>query len=190
MPAPAHDQVGINIRAQHASVAQYVEYGVGDAFRGFQIEAATFELGGDIDDVADDREQQFVDAPDDLAIDEGMRRRMGQFELHAAILLEYLDLEIRIQLDSCARIIGDEALGQHGERTTAQQLMQAACTGVAQACDLPARQYVEAGRRSDARADGRRRGGGLAGLVHGVLVSTADRLALISASRSRVNAVD
>ena len=79
-----------------------------------------------------------------LAVDERLRRRVGQFQLDAAILLQHLDVEIRIALEQRARIVARAALGQHRQRAAAQQLVQPAGAGVAQARDFVARQHVEA----------------------------------------------
>src|SRR5690606_23252363 len=56
--APAHDQVGFDVGAQNAGVAQDLEHGIGDAVGAFEVEAgraAAFvgdDLGGHVGDVA------------------------------------------------------------------------------------------------------------------------------------------
>ena len=77
MPAPADDEVRIDVRAQHARVAQDVEHGVRDAGRIGEVKRAGVDLRGDVDDVAHDREQEFVDAGDDAAVNEGIGWRVG-----------------------------------------------------------------------------------------------------------------
>jgi len=125
-----------------------------DARRVGQIETTRFDLRGDVDDVAHDREQQLVDAADDATVDERIRRRMDQLELDAAILLQDLDIKIRIALEQRPRIVAGRALRQHGQRAAAQQLVQATAAGVAQARDFVARKHIEPGRRRDTRAEG------------------------------------
>ena len=112
------------------------------------------QLDGGVGQVAHDGEQQFGHAADDLAIDERHRRRVAQVDADAAVLLQHLDVEIRIQLLRGARVVGGAAAGQHRQRATAQQVVHAAAGGIAQARDFIARQHVEAAARIDARVDG------------------------------------
>jgi hypothetical protein len=93
---------------QDARIAQQPEHRIGDAFGRRQIATAIavfaqFDRG--IGQIADHREQQLGDAADDLAVDEGHRRRTDQFDAHTAILLQHLDIEIGIQLARCPRVV-------------------------------------------------------------------------------------
>jgi hypothetical protein len=63
VPAPAHDEIEALLRAQDPGVAQDVEDGVRDAVGGRWIEApALRQLDLCIEDVAQDREEVFLDA--------------------------------------------------------------------------------------------------------------------------------
>ncbi len=85
--------------------------------------------------------------------DERTRRRIAQLELDAAILLQDLDIEIRIAFENAARVVvGRIAGNEHGQRTAAQQGVQTALRRIAQAGDFVAREHVHAGRRGNARA--------------------------------------
>ena len=112
------------------------------------------DLGGDVDDVAHHRHQQLVDAADDLAVDEGLRRGVPELDLDAAFLLQHLDVEIGVLLEHAARIVAEAARGQHGQRAAAQQRVQAGTAGVAQARDLVAGKDVQPAGGRNARADG------------------------------------
>ena len=80
---------------------------------------------------------------------------LHQLELDAAILLQDLDVEIRIALEQRTRIVVRAALRQHRQRAAAQQLVQPAAARVAQARDFVARQHVQTRGRRDARAERR-----------------------------------
>ncbi len=154
MATPAHDQVRVEMRAQDAGIAQDLEYGVGDAVRLLQVEAAGLDVAGDVGDVAHDREQQLADAADDLALDEGITRRIQQFKLDAAILLVHLDVEIGVAIKQRARIVGSGTAGEHGQRAAAHQLVQSAVAGIAQTPDFLARQHVHSAHRRNAGIQG------------------------------------
>ena len=65
-------------------------------------------------------------------------RRVLQFELDAAVLLQHLDVEIGIALENVERVVVFAAGGEHGERAALEQRVQAAVAGVAQARDFVA----------------------------------------------------
>src|SRR5690606_6148385 len=111
------------------------------------------------DQVAHDGGEQFGDAADDLAVDEGDARGVLQVDAQAAVLLAHLDVEVGIQLLGGARIVGRAAGGQHRQRAAAQQVVHAATGGVAQARDFLSRKDVEAAAWVDAGVDGGQRGG-------------------------------
>jgi hypothetical protein len=46
-----------------------------------------------------------VDAADDVAVDEGAGRRILQFQLDAAVLLQDLDLEIRVAFENAEGVV-------------------------------------------------------------------------------------
>ncbi len=143
MPAPAHHQVGIR-RAQDAGVAQQAEHRVGDTRRSVQVVLAVRpQLDGGIGQVADHREQQFGHAADDFPVDERHRRRVDQIDADAAVLLQHLDVEVRIQVAGRARIVRRAAAGQDRQRAAAQQIVHASGRGVAQAGHLGPGQYIQ-----------------------------------------------
>src|SRR5262245_15983321 len=127
MPAPADHQVGTPFVLQHASIAQDVIHRVGNARRIVQIEAAAAQNGiMDVDDVAQYREQMLLDAADHLAVDEGARRRVAHFELHAPRLPAETNLEIAILIEDGTGIVSFIARSQYGERALAEELVDAA----------------------------------------------------------------
>src|SRR3546814_18140484 len=65
-----------------------------------------------------------------------------------------LDVEIGIQLLRRARIVAGAAAGQHCQRTTPQQVMQAAGGGIGEFGDFRTREDVEATARVDVGVDG------------------------------------
>jgi hypothetical protein len=81
-----------------------------------------------------------------------------QLQLDAAVLLQHLDVEIRMALEDAERVVVLAAGGEHGQRAAAQQSVQAALARVAQASHLVAREHVHARDRADAGVDRRGRG--------------------------------
>src|SRR3546814_21135698 len=73
---------------------------------------------------ADDGGEQFGDAADDLAVDEGDGGRVLQVDAQAAVLLADLDVEVGVQLLRGARIVRRAAGGQHRQGAAAQQVVQ------------------------------------------------------------------
>ena len=126
MPAPAHHEVGLD-RLQHPRVAQHAEHRVGDAGAGFELlRVLGAQLDRRVGQVTHGGEQQLGDAADDASVHERHRRRMVQVDADAAVLLQDLDVEIRIELARGARIVRCAAAGQHGQRATAQKFVHAA----------------------------------------------------------------
>ena len=152
--APAHHEVWIDLRLEDARVAQDLEHALGQRGGCIQVETDLLQLGRHVDDVTHHRDQQLVDAADDLAVHERLCRCVRQLDLHAAILLQHLDVEIRILLQDRPRVITDVARGQHRQRTTAQQRMQTRATCAAQARHLVAGKNIQTADRRDTRADG------------------------------------
>jgi hypothetical protein len=144
MAAPAHHQVGVGA-LEHARVSQQAEHRVGDAAGRGQVLGCRLvaQLDRGPGQVADHREQQLGDAADDPAVDEGHRRRILQVDLHAAVVLLDMDLELRVQLLRGARVVRGGAAGQDRKRAPAQQVVHAPGGGVAQARDLAPGQDVE-----------------------------------------------
>jgi hypothetical protein len=70
-----------------------------------------------------------------------------QLDLDAAVLLQHLDVEVGIAQLRRARVVGIAADGEHRQRALAQQVMQAAAGGIAQARDLR-RAKARRGRRA------------------------------------------
>ncbi len=152
MSAPAHDHVRFDVGLEQTRVAQDLENGVRDAVRIVERESARFDLRGDVGDIAHHSEQQFVDAADDLAVDERIRRRVLEFELDAAILLQHLDIEIGIAMEDVERVVAFASRREHRERAALEQCVQAAMAGVAQTLDFIPRQNVHTRHRRDAGA--------------------------------------
>ena len=99
MPAPADNDVQRRGGQQEPGVAHDVEHGVGGPADGGEVEARIpDDLVAREDDVAQHGEQQFTDAADHLAVDEGIGRRTGQRHLYTAVLLDEADFEIPIAL--------------------------------------------------------------------------------------------
>src|SRR3546814_3909477 len=71
------------------------------------------EFDRGVDQVADDGGEQFGDAADDLAVDEGDGGRVLQVDAQAAVLLADLDVEVGVQLLRGARVVRRAAGGQH-----------------------------------------------------------------------------
>src|SRR5690606_38581816 len=147
VPSPADDEVGVG-RLQHAGVAQQAEHGVRDAAGGVEfvgVLGCEFDRG--VNQIAYDGSEQFGDAADDLAVDEGNGGRVLQVDAHAAVHLPHLDVEVRVQLLRGARVVGGAAGREHGKGAAAQQVVHAAARGVAQARDLVAGEDVESTAR-------------------------------------------
>src|SRR5690606_23418997 len=114
MTAPADHQAGIDTRTHHARVAKNLEDGVGDAGGRCEVESTVaVHLVGDVGDVTHYRHQQFGDTTNDFAIDKGHRRRVAQVKTDTSVLLQHLDVEIRVQLAGRTRIVVVAAGSQH-----------------------------------------------------------------------------
>ena len=144
VPAPAHDEVRLP-GPQRAGIAQDVEHGVGDAIAGVEVELpAAGDLGVDEDHVAQHGEQQLADAADHLAVHEGLRRRVLQGQLDAAVLLDDEHVEIVVLLQHLARVVGLAADVEHRQRAAPQHLVLPALARAAQPIDLVLREQLEA----------------------------------------------
>ena len=170
VPAPAHHQVGVP-GLERARVAQQAEHRVGDPVRTVQVGAAALaQLDRRPGQVAHGGEQQLGHAADDLAVDEGHRRRIDQVDAHAAVALHHLDVEIRVQVARRARVVAGAATGEHRQRAAAQQLVHATGRGIAQPCHLGPGKDVQPAARVDACVlHGQRARWGIA---HGCLVES------------------
>ena len=60
----------------------------------------------DVNDVAQHREQMFLDAANHLAVDEGVAGRIAHLQLHAPGLSAQVNLEVLVRLEDRARIVG------------------------------------------------------------------------------------
>jgi hypothetical protein len=119
--------------------------GVGDAGRILQVEPLAAENGVvDIDDIAQHREQMFLDATDHLAVDESAGRRVFHFQLDAPGLAAEADLEILEAVEDRAHIVGFQARTEHGERAAAEQLIDAALAGAQQLLNFALGEIFEA----------------------------------------------
>jgi len=157
MAAPAHDQIGIDLRAQDVGIAQDVEHGIGHTAGLGQIEApAALDLGRDIDHVAQHREQVILDPADHLAVDEGLGRRVGELDLDPALALEHADVEALGAFQNHLAVIDLGARVEHGERAPPQQIVHTGLAGIAQTIDLILRQQLETALGGDARVDAAR----------------------------------
>src|SRR5690606_26564222 len=154
VPAPADDQVRVG-RLQHARVAQQAEHRVGDALAGVEVASALLvQLDRPVGQVAYRRRQQFGDAADDVAVDEGHRRGLVQVDPHPAVELVHLDVEVGIELLRRARVVGLAAAGEHGQCAAAQQVVHTTGGGVREFGDFGAGKDVQPAARVDARVDG------------------------------------
>ncbi len=146
--APADDDVGLDAGLQHAGIAQDVEHRIGDAVAGVEVElTACDELAVDVDHVAQDGKEELANAADHLAVHEGAGRRVAQPQLHAAILLDDVDVEAAVLLEHLAGVVGDAAGVQDGQRTTPQELVMAALAGAPEAVHLVLGEHLEGALR-------------------------------------------
>jgi hypothetical protein len=130
MTAPADDRIRPHVRHQHARLLQDVEHRIGDAFARVQIEpAVVLDLGADVDQIAQHREQVLPDAFDHAAVDERARRCMLDVEYQTARALDDLDAEVVIGVEQRGGIVGVVAGVQHGERAAAEQFENARVGG-------------------------------------------------------------
>ena len=97
------------MRGENARVAQDLEHALRQSGRTFQSETKLLQLRGNVHNVTHHGDQQLVDTDDDLAIHERLRRRVSELDLDAAILLQHLQIEVRILLENRPRIIADGA---------------------------------------------------------------------------------
>ena len=94
MATPADDQVGIGAGQDHLGVAQNGEHHVGDVSGVGQIDLAVgLELIGDIENVAQHREEVLLNAANDLAIDKGVLGGIEQFQLDPALTPDHMNIE-------------------------------------------------------------------------------------------------
>ena len=125
-----------------------------------------------------------------LAVDERLCRRIAQLELDAAILLQHLDVEIRILLEHRARIVADVARrSARRARSGAASSCRPRAAGVAQARHFVAREDIQAADRRDARADGRPICRATAdGVIHSILLHDCVGAAAAALPRTRRSA--
>jgi hypothetical protein len=148
MTAPADDEIRLSLVVENACVAQDVVHGVRDARRIAQIEAIAAEDGiVDVNDVAQHREQVFLDTADHLAVDERARRRIADFELDAPSLSAEANLKVLVAIEDRTHVIGLQSRRQHGKRATAKQLIDAALTGGEQLLDFALGEVLETAER-------------------------------------------
>jgi hypothetical protein len=128
-----------------------MEHGIGEAGAAGQVEAAALlDLRGDVDHIAQHREQVLLDAIDHLPVDEGTRRRIGDFQADAPGMAHHAHLEIAVELEQLLGIVAVAAGVEHRQRALAEQRMDAAGIGVEQRVDLRLRQHLQAATRADA----------------------------------------
>ncbi len=110
-----------------------------------QVETLAAENGVvDVDDVAQHREQMFLDAADHRAVDEGARRRVLHFELDAPGLAAEPDLEILVAIEDGADVVGLQARAEHRQRAAAEQFVNPALPRAEQLLDFTLREIFQA----------------------------------------------
>ena len=135
-------------------VPEDAEHGVGDAFGLGEVELrALDDLVGDVDDVAQHREQVLLDAADHLAVDEGDRRRALHLELDAPRLAHDPDLEVAVFLEQLLGIVAAAAGVEHRQRAAPEQWVEPALAAVLQLLHLALRQVLEAAPGGHPRVD-------------------------------------
>ncbi len=176
--APAHHQVGCHPGAQDAGVAQQAEHGVGDAGAGVVGGRLFLRHVAHVDHVAQHGEQVLANAAHQLAVDEGLRRRVAHAQADAALHLQQLDLEVGEAFVHRARVVQRAAGVQHRQRAAAEQRLQAAVADVAQLGHLQLGEQVHAAHGRD--------GDGVAQLVAhgrmwiGVPSATASQMSIMA----------
>ncbi|MND90396.1 hypothetical protein D3C80_824770 [compost metagenome] len=130
--APAHDYLRLHARTQGAGVAQQVEDVVGDALGAVEVDAQAVQFVLGVDDVAQGAEQHLAGAGDHLAIDEGIRGRIDQFQAHAAVLLVDADLEVLVGVEDGLGVVDLRAGVEDGQGALAEELVHAPRAGFAQ----------------------------------------------------------
>jgi hypothetical protein len=132
-----------------------VEDGVGDRLGLIEPEAAALhDLVGDVDDVAQHREQVFLDAADHLAVDEGRGRRVVDLQPDPPGVTHDLHVELAVPVEQLLGVVAVAAGVEHGERALAEQRVHARVAAAAQqALDLRLGQVLEAAPRPHARVD-------------------------------------
>ncbi len=137
MAAPADDQVGVGAGLDHLGIAQDGKDHVGDVGRIGQIDLTVrFELVGDIKDIAQYREEVLLNAANDLAIDEGVFRRVEQLEFDPALAPDHVNIKRFETLKYLFGAIGVAARVEHRQRTVAKQLIDIAGGCLLEAIDL------------------------------------------------------
>ncbi len=82
VPAPAHDEIGPEIRVQDPCMFQDVKDGIRDVVAPTEIESiASLDLGADVDEVPQHGEQMLANSLDDPAVDKRAGRRILDLEL-------------------------------------------------------------------------------------------------------------
>ncbi len=150
MAAPAHDDIGLGACLQDTRVAEHVKHGIGNAMTGIQVKLPTRrKLAVDVNDVPEDREQQFAYPADHFPIHEGAGRRAHQRELHSAILLHDIDVEVAMLFQHLAGVVRQTAGVQNGEGAAPEQLVLSTLAAAAQAVDFMLGENLQRAFRHD-----------------------------------------
>jgi len=123
MAAPANDDLRLHAGMQRTGIAQQVEDVVGDAGRAVQAETPAVQRILGVDDVAQGAEEHLAGAGDHLAIDEGVGRRVEQFQAHAAILLMDFQFEVAVSVEDVLGVVDLRAGVEDGQGTLAEKLV-------------------------------------------------------------------
>ena len=148
MTAPTHHQTGPEAGHEHAGIAQDLEHRVGDAARRREVELhPPFQLVGDVENVAQHREQVLAHAADHLAADEGPVRCIAQVEPQTAVLLHQAEVEIPVALEQIPHVVDLRPARQHCQCAASEQIMKRLVATPAQGVDLALGEDGETGVR-------------------------------------------
>ncbi len=154
MTAPANDNIRRGYRLQNIGIAQNVEYRIGNPLRRHQVEfRIVTDFVADINNVAQYREQMFMNAFDHLAIDKGAGRRPLDVKLDAALALDNADLERVITFKQLLAVIHVIAAIENGQRAIAEYFIKSAEPGVMQFRDFALGENFKMPFRGDLRID-------------------------------------
>ena len=144
--APADDHVRRLADVQRAGVAQDREHQVSDMNRTFEIEVR--EANGIVDlavneqDIAQHGEQVGLQGADNPPVNEGVFRRVDQFQLHAAFAPQHVNLEIFETGQELLAVIGQAPRIEHSKRAVAKELVQVAAGGALKHIHFQLRQHI------------------------------------------------
>ncbi|ETD55621.1 hypothetical protein X778_06045 [Pseudomonas aeruginosa VRFPA07] len=154
-PPPAHDDLRLDAGAQRTGVAQQLEDVVGEALGAVQVDVLAVQPALGVDDVAQGAEQHLAGAGDHLAIDEGVGRRVDQFQAHAAVLLVDTHLEVLVGVEDGLGVVAVGAGIEDRQGALAEQLVGLAVGGFAQLLHFALGEGFQRAFRTDRGVDHR-----------------------------------